>query len=104
VCLSSSSSSEEIARRQGVPGPFGTILVPLDGTELAEEALPVALAFAKRAGPKGKLLLVHARRSEPAVPSRGGAFELPPSEQHKMAPYLGNIAQRVKAEGGGRRR
>lgn len=38
---------------------FRSILVPLDGSLLAEQALPIALAIAERARSKVKLVLVH---------------------------------------------
>lgn len=41
------------------PGRFRSILVPLDGSLLAEQALPMALAVAERAGSRVKLVLVH---------------------------------------------
>ena len=36
-----------------------TILVPLDGSPLAERALPIALDIARRAGGKVQLLRTH---------------------------------------------
>ena len=45
-----------------------TILVPLDGSPLAERALPVALGLARRGGGTLELATVH----EPALPVRGG--------------------------------
>ncbi len=39
--------------------PIQSILVPLDGSPLAEQALPIAEAIAERAGAKLKLILVH---------------------------------------------
>jgi len=41
------------------PGRFQSILVPLDGSLLAEQAIPVALTIAERARSKVKLVLVH---------------------------------------------
>ena len=40
---------------------FQSILVPLDGSPLAEQAIPIALAIAERARGKLKLVLVHDR-------------------------------------------
>jgi nucleotide-binding universal stress UspA family protein len=40
---------------------FQSILVPLDGSELAEQAIPIAQAIAERARSKLKLVLVHDR-------------------------------------------
>jgi nucleotide-binding universal stress UspA family protein len=39
--------------------PFRSILVPVDGSRLAEQAVPVALAIAERAHSKVRLVLVH---------------------------------------------
>ena len=41
------------------PGRFQSILVPLDGSPLAEQALPIALAIAERARCKLKLVFIH---------------------------------------------
>jgi nucleotide-binding universal stress UspA family protein len=41
------------------PAPFRSILVPVDGSRLAEQAIPTALAIAKRSQGKVKLVLVH---------------------------------------------
>jgi nucleotide-binding universal stress UspA family protein len=94
----SSSPTEEATNAQRVTPPFCKILVPLDGSPLAEEALPVALAFAKHAGASGKLVLVHARRVELPAFSRGGAKEMPLTAPSQI-PYLGRIAQDVREQG-----
>ncbi|HEY8195651.1 MAG TPA: universal stress protein [Gemmatimonadales bacterium] len=41
------------------PGRVASILVPLDGSPLAEQALPIAVAIAERARCRIKLVLVH---------------------------------------------
>jgi nucleotide-binding universal stress UspA family protein len=41
------------------PGRFQSILVPLDGSRLAEQAIPIAVTLAERARCKIKLVLVH---------------------------------------------
>ncbi len=41
------------------PGGFQSILVPLDGSPLAEQAIPIAQAIAERARCKLKLVLIH---------------------------------------------
>ena len=45
--------------------PFRSILVPLDGSELATQALPVATTIIQQSGGKLRLALVH---EHPAVP------------------------------------
>jgi nucleotide-binding universal stress UspA family protein len=39
--------------------PFRSVLVPVDGSRLAEQALPIALAIAERAQSKLRVVLVH---------------------------------------------
>jgi nucleotide-binding universal stress UspA family protein len=50
---------------RGAGGRYRSILVPLDGSRLSEQALPLALAIAERARAKLRLVLVH---QVPAVP------------------------------------
>lgn len=47
------------------PAPFRTVLVPLDGSPLAEQAVPLAARLAQRAGSKLRLVLVHQLPSAP---------------------------------------
>jgi nucleotide-binding universal stress UspA family protein len=47
------------------PSPFRSILVPLDGSPLAEQALPLASHIAQRAGGKLRLVLAHQLPSAP---------------------------------------
>jgi len=49
------------------PESFRCILVPVDGSSLAEQAIPYAIAIANRAGSKVRLALVH--HEIPAVPA-----------------------------------
>ena len=51
--------------RAGAGGRYRSILVPLDGSPLSEQALPFAVAIAKRARAKLRLVLVH---ETPPVP------------------------------------
>ena len=41
------------------PGRFQSVVVPLDGSQLAEQAIPIAQAIAERARCRLKLILVH---------------------------------------------
>ncbi len=84
---------------QGELAPYSRILVPLDGAELAEEALPAARAFALRAGATGKLILLRVSRVEYLVYSRGGPFEVPPGLHQEIDAYLTRMAAEVKAQG-----
>lgn len=53
--------------------PFRSILVPLDGSPLAEQAVPLAASIAQRAGGKLRLVLVH---ELPAPPGDAAAAKL----------------------------
>jgi nucleotide-binding universal stress UspA family protein len=82
----------------GLP-PYGRILVPLDGSALAEEALPPAIAFAQRAGANSKLILVRVSKAEYLVYSRGGPFEVPTGIHEEIDAYLTRMEQEIKAQG-----
>ncbi len=82
----------------GLP-PYGRILVPLDGSKLAEEALPTALAFVQRAGANGKLILLRVSKVEYLAYSRGGPFEVPTGVHEEIDAYLTRIEQEAKAQG-----
>ncbi|HEY7348459.1 MAG TPA: universal stress protein [Ktedonobacterales bacterium] len=82
----------------GLP-PYGRILVPLDGSPLAEEALPTAIAFAQRAGPNGKLILLRVSKVEYLVYSRGGPFEVPAGVHEEVDASLIRMEQAIKAQG-----
>jgi len=49
------------------PSPFRSILVPLDGSPLAEQAVPLASGIAQRGGGKLRLALVHQVPSAPVA-------------------------------------
>lgn len=82
----------------GLP-PYGRILVPLDGSKLAEEAVPAAIAFAQRAGTNGKLILLRVSKEDYLVYSRGGPFEVPSHVHQEIDTYLTSVEQEVKAQG-----
>ena len=56
------------------PSPFRTILVPLDGSPLAEQAVPLAASIAQRAGSKLRLILVHELPPAPVDPAAAKLF------------------------------
>jgi nucleotide-binding universal stress UspA family protein len=85
--------------RQGGLSPYSRILVPLDGSSLAEEALPTAIAFAQRARTQGKLILLHVSRTEHIVYSRGGPFATPIGAQQEIAAYLAKLEAEVRTHG-----
>ena len=53
---------------------FRSILVPLDGSPLAEQALPLASSIAERGGGKLRLILVHEMAIAPLDPGAGKLF------------------------------
>jgi nucleotide-binding universal stress UspA family protein len=82
------------------PSPFGSILVPLDGSPLAEQALPLASRIARAAGGKLRLALVHEVRPRPAdlVGTRiFTALELATRKAERS--YLRNIQEGLRATG-----
>ena len=56
------------------PSSFRTILVPLDGSPLAEQAVPLASHIAQRAGSKLRLVLVHRLPPAPLDPGAAKLF------------------------------
>jgi len=75
------------------PGRFQSILVPLDGSPLAEEAIPIALAIAERARSKVKLVLVH----HPLLMEPGPAYiKLELAMQKADREYLRSVAARLR--------
>lgn len=75
----------------------GPVIVPLDGSRLAEQALPFAAAIAQRSGSPLHLLTVH----EPTAPLSGAGFD--PSYDPRWAAttapgqkqYLEGVAERL---------
>jgi nucleotide-binding universal stress UspA family protein len=56
------------------PSSFRSILVPLDGSPFAEQAVPLAARIAQRAGSKLRLTLVHGLPSAPVDPIAAKLF------------------------------
>lgn len=75
------------------PGRFQSILVPLDGSSLAEQAIPIALAIAERARSKVKLVLVH----HPLLMEPGPAYtKVELAMQKADREYLRSVAARLR--------
>src|SRR6476619_2179486 len=80
--------------------PFRSILVPLDGSDLAEEALPLAASIARQSGGKLRLALVH---EHPAIPPDAMAastltsVELSTQEAERV--YLRSVQARLREDG-----
>ena len=74
-------------------GGFSSILVPLDGSPLAEQAIPIALAIAERARSKVKLVLVH----HPLLMEPGpGYTKIELAMQKADREYLRSVAARAR--------
>ena len=94
-----SSTHQVVETSQGVLPPYSRILVPLDGSALAEEALPTAMAFVQRAGKTGKLMLLRVTHMEYLVYSRGGPFEVPSGVHQEVDAYLARLEAQMKSDG-----
>ena len=98
--MSSNSPTDQIVdMSQAVLPPYSRILVPLDGSALAEEALPAAIAFVRRAGKTGKLILLRVTHMEYLVYSRGGPFEVPSGVHQEVDAYLARLEAQMKSDG-----
>src|SRR4051794_10790584 len=101
------SRTARAARRPTLPGPgrslprtgargmrFARILVPLDGSPLAEAVMPVACSLAKRLG--GTLLLLHVLEHEPPAAVHG---EPHLCDAREALAYLERQATELRREG-----
>jgi nucleotide-binding universal stress UspA family protein len=70
---------------------YRTILVPLDGSEFGEQALPVALSIAKRAGASMQLAHVYAGEDAGAPASSPTSFDIQTRATERT--YLEQLAQ-----------
>jgi nucleotide-binding universal stress UspA family protein len=93
------STNQVPFKSEGALPPYGRILIPLDGSELAEEALPAGIAFVQRAGAGGKLILLRVNRAESIIYSRGGPFEVPTRMREEINAYLTQVENSIKAQG-----
>lgn len=84
---------------------YRQIVVPLDGSELAEEALAQATKMAKAAGTPLKLIRVVDTYRTQSLPATGMALdysmlsELAEEEIEDAKTYLTDLVQKVRAEG-----
>ena len=79
---------------------FRTILVPLDGSPLAEQALPLARRIAERAGSKVRLALVHrmpAAQLDPGAAKVFTSIELATRKAERS--YLRSLQATLRQEG-----
>jgi nucleotide-binding universal stress UspA family protein len=93
---------KRVLRRWPMPLPdmFNTILIPLDGSELAEAALPAATAIAKHADPVGELVLVRVAPDlwfgDAFTPEQAEGFQA--RMKHDCQTYLDGVAERLRKE------
>ena len=79
---------------------FRTILVPLDGSPLAEQALPLARRIADRAGSKLRLALVHQIPTAPLDPAAARLFtSLELSTRKSERSYLRSLQAKLRQDG-----
>jgi nucleotide-binding universal stress UspA family protein len=79
---------------------FRTILVPLDGSPLAERALPLARRIAERAGSRLRLVLVHQIPTAPLDPGAARLFtSIELSTRKSERSYLRSLQAKVRQEG-----
>ena len=79
---------------------FRTILVPLDGSPLAEQALPLARRIAERAGSKLRLVLVHQIPTAPLDPGAARLFTGMEMATRKWErSYLRSLQTKLRQEG-----
>jgi nucleotide-binding universal stress UspA family protein len=81
---------------------YRTILVPLDGSPFGEQALPLALGLARRAGAEVRVVRVTVPLSAMFAETRPG-FEstADPALRRRCQAYLDGVVQRLQAEAGG---
>lgn len=85
---------------KGSTGHFRSIVVPLDGSPFAEQAIPAAAAIAGAAGAKVRLVLVHRLPPPPNDPETAKLYvsvELAVRKSERE--YLRSIARRLKDGG-----
>jgi nucleotide-binding universal stress UspA family protein len=82
------------------PSPFRSILVPLDGSPLAEQAVPLAARVAQRAGGKLRLVLVHESPPAPTNPAAAKMFtSIEVATRKSERAYLRGIQARLREAG-----
>ena len=77
-----------------------TIMVPLDGSEFAEQALPTACAIADETGARIRLVLVHQRPDIPLDPTSAALYSSTELCMRKgEGSYLEAIRARLRQDG-----
>ena len=81
--------------------PFGSILVPLDGSPLAEQSIPLALETARIARSKVRLVLVHPILPPPFYEESAQLYVTVDLAMRKAArDYLRGLAARLREQSG----
>jgi nucleotide-binding universal stress UspA family protein len=96
--ISPTSSHKPIIVTSPSATHFRHILVPLDGSKLAELALPLARAFATQEGAEGKITILGVDSRDYTAYARGGAFELPPEEHARLDNYLTTVKAKLRTK------
>src|SRR5215467_12000122 len=100
VMISSNRSSPELSgATKRVAASFQHILVPVDGSQLSEEAIPTAVALAQKAGEAGKITLLRVKQFEPTFYPPENAYGLPKGVHPEVEAYLNQLATTIKAQG-----
>jgi nucleotide-binding universal stress UspA family protein len=82
-----------------VRNPFRSLVVPVDGSPVAEQAIPVALEIARRAGSAIRLVLVHRELSPLLIMEPAEVYTKTVLAFHKYeSDYLRNLAEQVEQE------
>jgi len=82
------------------PGRFRSIVVPLDGSPFAEQAIPAATAIARAARAKLRLVLVHRLPPPPNDPETAKLYvSVELAVRKSERDYLRSIARRLKESG-----
>ena len=88
-------------KRSGAPEPLRirSVMVPLDGSPLAEQALPWAIAIARKARARLRLAMVHRLTLLPPLADTVGLYtKVELAVRKSQRDYLHGTAGRVKAE------
>src|SRR5215207_7663732 len=82
------------------PPPFRSIMVPLDGSALAEQAVPMAADIARRAGSKLRLVLVHHLPPAPLGPAAAKLYtSIELATRKAERGYLRTVQTRLREDG-----
>jgi nucleotide-binding universal stress UspA family protein len=85
----------------GTAGRSGCIIVPVDGSAVAEQAIPLALGIARRARSQVQLVMVHQELSPVLIMEPGVVYARTRlAVERSESEYLGNLTSRLRKETG----